>query len=138
MKSKKYVSRVIVLITVLVMCYLIPAEASNYTDTVFDFYFKSATGLCDTELREKQDDTSVYMKCNSTTYPYTAFAVGAYSVGTTRYDLSGGHNYTFYSGTVYKMINYVYENNVPYAAIRAERSYATSYYATGLWSPDSI
>lgn len=80
----------------------------------------------------------MYMKCNSTTYPYTAFAVGAHSDVGTRYAMDGGHEYTFYSGTVYKMINYVYENGYEYGGIKAVRSYSSSYNANGLWSPDSI
>ena len=135
--KKKLLSKLIIISTI-VFLFTIPVVASNYHDTAFDFYFKSVTGTSTTELREKQDDTSMYMKCNSTTYPYTAFAVGAHSDVGTRYAMDGGHEYTFYSGTVYKMINYVYENGYEYGGIKAGRSYSSSYNANGLWSPDSI
>lgn len=135
--KKKLLSKIIIGFTILSLT-TIPVVASNYHDTAFDFYFKSIQGTSVTELREKQDDSSMYMKCNSTTYPYTAFAVGARSEVGARYAMDGGHEYTFYSGTVYKMINYVYENGLPYGGIKAVRSYSSSYNANGLWSPDSI
>lgn len=139
MKKKKNMSKAVVLITIMAVMYIMPAHASNYTDTVFNFYFKSKPGISVTEPREKQDDTSVYMKCQSTTYPYTAHVEGTMEdLGITRYNLSGGHSYTFYSGTVCRMINYVYENHIPYASVSALRSYSSSYHATGVWSPDSI
>lgn len=136
--KKLTLSKLIIGITAISLFATLPAVASNYHDTAFSFYFPSTTGTSVTELREKQDDSSMYMKCNSTTYPYTAFAVGARSEVGARYAMDGGHEYTFYSGTVYKMINYVYENGYPYGGIKAQRSYSSSYNASGLWSPDSI
>lgn len=138
MKKRKNTCVLLLLTVSLIVLSIVPACASNYHDTVYEFYFLSTSGISDTELREKEDDTSAYMKCNSTVYPYTAHVVATYDKGGTRYDASGGHKYTFYSGTVCKLINYVYENNFSYASIRAKRSGSTSYYATGLWSPDSI
>ena len=136
--KKLTLSKLIIGITAISLFATIPTVASNYHDSAFDFYFPSTTGTSVTELREKQDDSSMYMKCNSTTYPYTAFAVGARSEVGARYAMDGGHEYTFYSGTVYKMINYVYENGYPYGGIKAVSSYSSSYNANGLWSPDSI
>lgn len=137
--KKKYLSKSIILTTILATCFTIPVIASNYMDTTYNFYFKTSTnGYYYTELREKQDDTSVYMKCNSTTYSYTAHVVGTKTEFGVVYDVSGGHNYTFNSGTVRKMINYVYENGLKYAAVYAERNYSYDYTATGVWSPDSI
>ncbi len=139
MKIKKHISKVIILLTVLMMFYTVPVSASNYKDTVFDFYFKTAAGgSTTTELREKQDDSSAYMKCEKTVFPYTAFVLGTQSVYDEYYDVSDGHHYTFDSGTVYKMINYVYENDFKYAVIHAKRVYSYNYAANGLWSPDSI
>lgn len=139
MKKKKINNTIIILLTLsLILFSIIPVTASNYHDTTYEFYFRSSAGISETELREKEDDTSAYMKCTSTEHPYTASVVGVYKDSSIRYDASGGHRYTFYSGTVTKLINYVYENNFSYAAIRALRSYSSSYYATGLWSPDSI
>ena len=138
-KIKKYISKVIILLTILMMFYTVPVSASNYKDTVFEFYFKTALGgSTTTDLREKQDDSSVYMKCEKTTFPYTALVVASQSVYDEHYNESDGHIYTFDSGTVHKMINYVYENNFKYAAIYAKRVYSYNYSANGLWSPDSI
>lgn len=129
----------IVMTTILMMCYVIPVMASNYSDTTYNFYFKTeAGGTSFTELREKQDDTSAYMKCYATTYSYTGYVVAGQNKYGCFYDASGGHRYTFNSGTVYKMINYVYENGYPLAAIYAERNYSYNYSASGVWSPDSI
>ena len=138
-KIKKYISKVIILLTILMMFYTVPVSASNYKDTVFEFYFKTALGgSTTTDLREKQDDSSVYMKCEKTVFPYTALVLGTQSVYDEYYNASGGHIYTFDTGTVYKMINYVYENHYKYAAIYAKRVYSYNYAANGLWSPDSI
>lgn len=139
MRKKKRISKIIVLVTVLMMCFSVPAVASNYHDEAYTYYFKSTTqGVANTDLREKQDDTSAYMKCDSTTYSYTAFVLGADSLYSILYDASGGYHYTFSSGTVRKLINFVYENNLPYACIHAERNYSYNYSASGVWSPDSI
>ena len=78
------------------------------------------------------------MKCEKTVFPYTALVLGTQSVYDEYYDVSKGHHYTFDSGTVYKMINYVYENNFKYAVIHAKRVYSYNYAANGLWSPDSV
>ena len=113
-------------------------KACSYI-SLFDFYFKTAAGgTTTTELREKQDDSSAYMKCEKTVFPYTALVLGTQSVYDEYYDVSKGHHYTFDSGTVYKMINYVYENNFKYAVIHAKRVYSYNYAANGLWSPDSV
>ena len=81
MKIKKYISKVIILLTILMMFYTVPVSASNYKDTVFEFYFKTALGgSTTTDLREKQDNSSVYMKCEKTTFPYTALVVASQSV----------------------------------------------------------
>ena len=137
--KKKYISKVIISLTILMMLYTVPVSASNYKDTVFDFYFKTAAGGdTTTELREKQDDSSAYMKCEKTVFPYTAFVIAAQGVYDEYYNASGGHQYTFDTGTVYKMINYVYENHYKYAAIYAKRVYSYNYAANGLWSPDSV
>ena len=139
MKIKKYISKMIILLTVLMMFYTVPASASNYKDTVFEFYFKTAAGgTTSTELREKQDDSSAYMKCEKTVFPYTAFVIAAQSVDDEYYNASGGHVYTFDTGTVYKMINYVYENHYKYAAIYVKRVYSYNYAANALLSPDSV
>lgn len=136
---KKNISKVIILLTILMMYYTICVSASNYKDTIFEFYFKTATGGdVTTEPREKQDDSSAYMKCEKTVFPYTAKVLGMNGLFEMRYDMSGGHEYTFDNGTVYKMINYVYENNLKYAAIYAKRVYSYNYSANGLWSPDSV
>ncbi len=138
-KIKKHISKAIILLTILMMFYTVPVSASNYKDTVFEFYFKTAAGgTTSTELREKQDDSSAYMKCEKTVFPYTAYVVASQSVYDEYYNASGGHIYTFDTGTVYKMINYVYENHYKYAAIYAKRVYSYNYAANGLWSPDSI
>lgn len=139
MKKKKCISKIVIGVTAIAICCSMFTAASNYKDTDFDFYFQLGTvGYSNTEMREKQDDTSAYMKCNSTTYSYTACVIGSYSLTGVKYDLSGGHSYTFNSGTVHKMINYVFENKVPYAGIHAEKNYSYSCHATGVWSPDSI
>ena len=136
---KKSISIVLVLVTLLLISASVSVQASNYTDTTYTYKFwDDNEGAACTDVREKQDATSVYMKCQSTAYYYTAFVIGTHSETDLLRDLSGGHTYTFSTGTVHKMINYVYEKGYEYAGIFAERGYPAQYSATGLWSPDSI
>ena len=44
MKIKKHISKAIIVLTILMMFYTVPVSASNYKDTVFEFYFKTALG----------------------------------------------------------------------------------------------
>ena len=136
---KKSISVIMVLVTLLFIGTSVSVKASNYTDTEYTYRFwDDNRGAACTSAREKQDATSVYMKCQSTSYYYTAFVFGTHATWDVLRDLSGGHRYIFYTGTVRKMINYVYEKGYKYAGIYAERGYPAEFSATGLWSPDSI
>ena len=110
--------------------------AGNYQDTKYVFAFEGEQTY--TTFREKRDDTSSYMKCESCTSgaSYTAHVVGL--SGSSIYDVSNGHVYLFTTGTTYKMINYAYENGFGWAGIAAVPNYAYEFSASGLWSPDSV
>ena len=110
------------------------ANANNHADTVYAFNFNQSERR--TDYREKQDDSSSYMKCISTEAPYTAHVYG-YKDGKI-YDRSLGNTYQFNSGTVRFMLNNVYETGMRYAGIYGTRNYGYSYTASGVWSPDSI
>ena len=51
------------------------ANANNHADTVYAFNFNQSERR--TDYREKEDDSSSYMKCISTEAPYTAHVYGA-------------------------------------------------------------
>lgn len=116
----------------------VPAMAGNIDDTGYSFTFRNATNF--TEMREKNDDTSMYMSCQSVSragVSYTAHAVGSATVGGTKNDCSAGV-YTFYAGTTRYIANYVNEWGYRYGGIAAAPNYSYAYTASGVWSPDSV
>lgn len=134
-----------ILIVVMAMMMLLStmaifASASN-ADSGFTFSF---SGYMDrTGIRQKDNDTSMYMYCTSTSTPYIASARGTYN-GSTFYDCSYDwddptptkYTYQFTSGIKRFMYNYVLENGFTYCAISANTSSNGS--ASGYWSPDSV
>lgn len=115
----------------------VSALANNWQDTPFTFKFANAQLI--TEVREKQDTSKMYMKCDKITYgtSYTAHAAG-YNPSTGRYyDCSRGYTYRFESNTSHYLTNWVYEDNYTYGLIAASPNYAYEFAATGVWSPDN-
>lgn len=139
MSKKRMFSRMLAAVFAVVSILQVGAVSSdaagNYQDSVFSFDFDGEQKY--TTFREKRDDTSSYMKCESCTSgrSYTAHVVG---LKTGIQDVSNGHVYLFTAGTTYKMINYAYENGCTYAGIAAVPNYVYNFSASGLWSPDSV
>ncbi len=118
----------------------VTAYASNYNDTKFEFEFEYFNKSCETEVRAKEDTSSVYIYC--TEYEGDDCGFNGYAYGCDNYDGDGSEcksdRYSIYYGTELKMINYIKENNKDYAYIKANlKDYDAVYYG-GLWSPDSI
>lgn len=140
MKNKK---KLAVMATMMVLSGYTAFAAGNYGDTPFTYNFSSSIpiGGWVTSARAKQDDTSSYMKCKvaPTNYKYKASVYGAYSNGI--YESVGSPQYTFAVNTTKYMINYVKEKeekNYTHARIFAVPDIASSWTASGVWSPDSI
>ncbi len=142
MSKKRIFSRMLVSVLTVVSVLQIGAVATNaagnYKDTAFEFDFCGEHKF--TEFRDKEDNTSSYMKCNSCTSgtSYTAHVVGLDLYAAGIFDASRGHVYVFTEGTTCKLINYVYEDGYEYAAIEAAPNYLYEFSASGLWSPDSV
>lgn len=119
-------------------------SASNHLDKDFSFDFTAWER--DTEWRWKENTTSAYMKCTNTGATYWGKVYEAYYGNSTtmwQYDRSHGYEYSFNSGTVRFMLNWVREEtNVPYyadpRAFIKGRSGPIIYTAVGVWSPDSV
>ena len=114
-------------------------NANNHGDTKYTFIF-SGWGA-QTDARVKTDDSSCYMKCTrmSSNYTYTAYVYGTnYSDKNTLIDVSRGYHYLYKKGTIRYMRNWVYEENLKYAVIGANRNNLFPFYAEGVWSPDSV
>ena len=126
-------------IMVIVSVASISVSANNHFDTWFSFPFTN--GESETVLRQKEDDSSSYMKPTyiSCSY-YNVYVQGADSgqVDAVRYDCANGHYYSiYYAYTEYFLRNYVYEWGHSYAGIHATREYPSGI-AQGWWSPDSV
>ena len=114
-------------------------NANNHRDTKYAFVFSGWEAQ--TNAREKKDDSSCYMKCTimPSDKTYTAYVYGTnYSDKNTLIDVSRGYHYLFKKGTTRFMRNWVYEENLKYAVIGANRNNLFPFYAEGVWSPDSV
>ncbi|TCP29944.1 hypothetical protein EV207_10738 [Scopulibacillus darangshiensis] len=121
----------------------IPTFANNYHDTDYVFNFPMGTNVAYTGIRSKSDDSSAYMKLKEIgprTYnpAYTASVVNLYGK-----NFSRTWYYVFDSSDINRgryLSNYAWEDNhrVVSVQIKAVRRAAHGYYASGVWSPDSI
>lgn len=125
------------------------ASANNYQDTEGMYSYTSSQYSYTDSARLKTDSSYSYQKCLWTDFAYYSWVYGSWQGGnqtlsTTLYDLkdpiSGRATpwYTFNNGTTYYMVNWVNENNIPYAGMM----FAVGGNCLGLnyiqWSPDSI
>lgn len=127
------------MIMALSMGTLLSVQANNHDDSYLTFNFRNS--ILSTSARAKLDDSSSWMKCNSMSVSgssFTAHVYGAKTSGGNRYDASGGHFYTFYSGTGVYMTNLVKESGYSYAGMITSPNNGYSYNAAVAWSPDSI
>lgn len=127
--------------------------ASNWADTDFTFELISEGSSCYAvqENRLKMDDSSVYMKCTSSSRTSTNSSEGGYygtahgssdEVGGLLDCFSGSKHsetYAFSVGTTRYMKNYINETGHIYANIRCVGGKYLRYMQfKGVWSPDSI
>jgi hypothetical protein len=112
---------------------------ASYENSDFNFTFDGT--LQNTSTRPKDDYTSSWMQVQSITsgkqYIASAQARSSWSSGS-NVDV-GSPAYTFGSGTTRYMVNYIKESGYSLAGIRAAQYYSDpTFYASGVWSPDSI
>jgi len=142
MKTTKFKKRVIsacLAVMLVASIGVLSVSASNHSDTSYSFSF-SPTHMADyTGPRQKLDNSSVYMLCNSIYKSYTAHVVAEPDTSSTIIDVSGNHTYQFVRvGDWHKMINYAKEWGYNWAGIIGTSDYSTYSSASGVWSPDSI
>ena len=125
-----------------------PAFANNHKDQDWSFYTSYGGSGYLSDADDKQDASSVYIKCTSSSVGGTSFIAVPYGAKkkTGTYSnmayMKNGISYsaakhTIKSGTEKKMISYIYEAGGRYAKIHYD---TTSGHVTfkGKWSPDSI
>ena len=123
---------------VLMAAMAMPVFANNYEDTRYSFDFGNGYWQTTPE-RIKEDDTYVYMYCDSSHTPGDSYYAWAWGYNSdTRSDFESSKRYQFFNGTVYKMTNYIYENDGDYAYVKARHAGSGVGKFSGLWSPDSI
>ena len=144
MINKKLIGRAInvlfALMLVVAGAKMAKTYASNWQDSSYYYLFEFGT-TCETDTRQKMDDSYVYMiceECDGNDFGYMAYAYG--SLNWDKSDVQCYSNgYVFNLGTVHYMLNYIYENGRGYAYIRANPlDIGDAACFRGLWSPDSI
>lgn len=139
---KKYYS--VVFVVAMLMSFIsVSALANNSSDTSFVFNFPIGTNVTYTDARAKVDNSSAYMKLQrlvgGTSPSYTASVVREnYS------NFSKVWYYTFNKNNINLgryLSNYAYEDdgiNVKVRIKAVRGADKNDFYASGVWSPDSI
>ena len=125
--------------------------ANNCGDTSWTFTYATGGNMYATkDGRQKQDDSSSYMKCNSYSHSgnqgsgnmYQGTPHGAVSKESSysnlMYNGKVSTRYMFTSGTTKYMTNYIYESSCRWANIYCESGYTSYATFSGVWSPDSV
>ena len=112
--------------------------ANNCKDSNWTFTYATGGNMYVSSSRQKQDNSSCYMRCNS--YYGTAHgAVSEWSSYSNRmYNGKVSPRYMFTSGTTKYMTNYIYESSCGWANIYCESGYTSYATFSGVWSPDSV
>lgn len=139
--QKKLGNRIVLgaVMAMLLQATVVPVLASNYHDSNYEFDFTNGYWQTTPE-RTKEDDTSVYMKCkwSETDSDYYDASVWGWSPSDGIEFQTDNGPYTFREGTVQYMVNWVYENDLEYAYVKARHTGSGAGHFTGVWSPDSI
>lgn len=125
--------------------------ANNCGDTNWTFTYATGGNMyAAKEGRQKTDDSSCYMKCNSYSHignqgsgnSYYGTAHGAITKGSSysnrMYNGKVSTRYLFTPGTTRYMTNYIYETSCEWANIYCESGYTSYATFSGVWSPDSV
>mgnify|MGYP000383484359 CR=1 FL=1 len=128
--------------------FTLTASANNYTDTDATYWVGGYSYSWTEAARLKTDSSYGYQKCISTTVPYYSWVYGSWveypnqsQVNSDPTDpVTGRHtpSYTFNTGTTYYMVNWVYENGIPYAGMAFMNGGGQPGWTHIRWSPDSI
>lgn len=117
------------------------ANAANRADQTFELSFDS-TGDTDTgKWRRKDNNSKVYVKVNSVKYSNNTvkgwIQGKKYSDSNSVSNCSGGYYYKLNKKGEQWMTNYVNEENLGYARIKASTPVGAPNKVEGVWSPDS-
>lgn len=141
MKKKLFgrIIGIVLILQVLLVGTCVVASANNCKDTDVTWTIIDGANSYTNSVRLKTDTTHSYQRCISTPYTYQSWVYG-YNVNTNvmNTDLSHGHHYTFNSGTVYWMLNWVLEEGYTHAGMAANSQSGQNFIATAVWSPDSV
>lgn len=125
-----------------------PAFANNYTDRKWDFYSSYGKSGYLSGSERKEDASSVYIKCNTSTVSTATFSAiphGAKNQQDTFKNMvyvKNGISYsaikhTIKKGTEKKMPSFIYEAGGRFAKIYFNTTSGHVAF-TGVWSPDSV
>ncbi len=123
------------LLTMIISIVSINVGAKNNIDSPFSYELTGGDNF-KTPFRDKEDDSSVYMKCINATGSYEA-RVYSGPRNACAVDVSFGYHYHFVQGNARFMYNYAYECGYDIAAVFAT-TYNNGTVASGVWSPDSV
>lgn len=140
--TKKLIRKIVgivLIVQVLAIGTCIVASANNCKDTDVTWNIVNGNNSYTALLRQKTDTTYSYQRCINTPYAYQSWVYGYNdNTGVMNLDLSHGHHYTFNSGTVYWMLNWVKEEGYTHAGMAANSKSGQNFIATAVWSPDSV
>lgn len=149
-KSKlfKIFTIVMSLIIVAISSLFVKAGNTRWTTWVFEVGSHGEQKLISTAGRDKDDSSSVYINCDKVVEGIGAkgssFQATAYGSNDMRihfvncvYNGNSSRTYSVSKGSVYYMINYIYEANYRFANIWCSAPYSENVTFSGVWSPDS-
>lgn len=126
---------IIVMAIMMIASTLAITASASVKDTSFSYSLTGGDNY-KTAFREKENNSSCYMKCSSATGGYQA-RVYSGPRNACAVDCSGGYYYYFVQGNARFMYNLVIERGYDIAAIFAT-TYNNGTIASGVWSPDSV
>ncbi len=143
MKSAYLIKILTIVMSVLMLVSMFVVDIYAEND-INDFVFFLAGTVNKTGIRTKNNDSSMYMYCTSTTTPYIASAWGVDGSNYTEHDCSYEYGvagdmqrtYLFISGNRRFMYNYVIENGYDMCFIKGDTSVSGTAY--GFWNPDGV
>ena len=152
MSKNKLFKVITVVMSLLIIVAISPlfAEAGNTKETSWTFQVGAygTNKLICSNGRDKNDSSSVYINCNSYTAGTGAkgssFQATAYGSNDSKthfvnceYNGNSSKTYSVSKGSVYYMINYIYEAKCQFANVWCAAPYNANSTYSGVWSPDS-
>ncbi len=140
-RFKQFMSALVLAALVLSLTGQVVKAATMYEDpTPYNFYFDAVAGdVYDYGAMQPKTDASsarVIYDSSDGNRSFTATIIGATLYGEYRENIQLYSRSIEPSDVAYRIYNWVYENDLPYAILRGESDYDTIYTSSGRWYAD--